>query len=179
MGYFSDAIIFYRLSCTDLLKIKACVHYFLRNFYSSPNDRPSKTMKDCFYFIEKALFILEIFKFLHFNLPLFFFPVSRCSSAWSKINLKVYDDVINCLSMNLIIHFVWYLEKEKKVSHWNFGHWCMTSLIIPLPFVFLNLEKVERKRKNTKIWISQERIELFRRNKHFSQFLKGYHLVKQ
>ena len=111
--------------------------------------------------------------------PSFFFPVSRCSSAWSKINLKVYDDVINCLSMNLIIHFVWYLEKEKKVSHWNFGHWCMTSLIIPLPFVFLNLEKVERKRKNTKIWISQERIELFRRNKHFSQFLKGYHLVKQ
>ena len=26
----------------------------------------------------------------------------------------------------------------------------MTSLIIPLPFVLLNLEKVERKRKNTK-----------------------------
>ena len=30
---------------------KACVHYFLRNFYFSPNDSPSKTMKDAFYFI--------------------------------------------------------------------------------------------------------------------------------
>ena len=33
--------------------------------------------------------------------------------ASSKINLKVYD-VINCLRKNLITHFVWYLEKEKK-----------------------------------------------------------------
>ena len=38
---------------------------------------------------------------------------------------------------------------------------CMT-LIIPLPFVLLNLESVERKRKNTKILISQEQKELFR-----------------
>ena len=29
-------------------------------------------MKDVFYFIEKALFVLEIFKFLYFHLPLFF-----------------------------------------------------------------------------------------------------------
>ena len=28
-----------------------CVRYFLRNFYSPPNDRPSKTVKDVFYFI--------------------------------------------------------------------------------------------------------------------------------
>ena len=33
--------------------------------------------------------------------------------------------------------------------------------------------------KNTQIWISQERKELFRWNKkHFSKFLKDYHLVK-
>ena len=31
----------------------------------------------------------------------------------SKTNLKVYG-IINCLNKNLIIHFVWYLEKEKK-----------------------------------------------------------------
>ena len=31
--------------------LKAHIHNFLRNFYSSPNDRPSKTMKDAFYFI--------------------------------------------------------------------------------------------------------------------------------
>ena len=30
------------------IMIKACVRYFLRNFYSPPNDRPSKTVKDVF-----------------------------------------------------------------------------------------------------------------------------------
>ena len=54
------------------LNIKACVRYFLSNFYFSQNDSPSKTMKNVFYFIEKALFVLEILKFLQFRLPLFF-----------------------------------------------------------------------------------------------------------
>ena len=31
--------------------IKACVRYFLSNFYFSPNDSPSKTMKNIFHFI--------------------------------------------------------------------------------------------------------------------------------
>ena len=31
--------------------IKACVCYFLSNFYFSPNDSPSKTMKNVLYFI--------------------------------------------------------------------------------------------------------------------------------
>ena len=95
----------------QFLKIKACVCYFLRNFYSSPNDSPSKTMKDVFYFIEKAVFVLEIFKYLYCHLPLFL-SVSHCLRAWFKINRKVYD-VINCLNKNLT-HFVWYLEKEKR-----------------------------------------------------------------
>ena len=30
---------------------KTCVCYFLSNFYFSPNDSPSKTMKNVFYFI--------------------------------------------------------------------------------------------------------------------------------
>ena len=52
--------------------------------------------------------------------------------------------------------------------------------IIPLPFVLLNLESVERRGKITKIWISGEWKELFRWNKkHFSTFLKGYHLTKK
>ena len=33
------------------VNFKACVHYFLTNFYFLPNDSPSKTMKDVFYFI--------------------------------------------------------------------------------------------------------------------------------
>ena len=32
-------------------KLKACARYFLSNFYFSPNDSPSKTMKNVFYFI--------------------------------------------------------------------------------------------------------------------------------
>ena len=52
------------LACSRLFKIfvspplvsvpphfKACVCYFLANFYFSQNDNPSKTMKDVFYFI--------------------------------------------------------------------------------------------------------------------------------
>ena len=31
--------------------LKACIHYFLPIFYFSPNDSPSKTMKNAFYFI--------------------------------------------------------------------------------------------------------------------------------
>ena len=55
-----------------VLVFKACVRYFLTNFYFSPNDNPVKIMKDVFYFIERALFVLVIFKFLYFYLPLFF-----------------------------------------------------------------------------------------------------------
>ena len=42
-----------------------------------------------------------------------FLPVSHCIRGWSKISLQVYD-IINCLNKNLITHFVWYLEKEKR-----------------------------------------------------------------
>ena len=51
---------------------KAGVHYFSSNFYFSPNDSSSKTMKNVFYFIKKALFVLKTFNFLYFRLPLFF-----------------------------------------------------------------------------------------------------------
>ena len=51
--------------------IIACVRHFLSNFCFQPNDSPSKTMKKIFFFIQKALFVLEIFNFLYFHLPLF------------------------------------------------------------------------------------------------------------
>ena len=53
---------------------------------------------------------IQIFVFLSFPL---FLPDGHCFRGWSKINLKVYD-VINCLNKNLITHFVWYLDKEKR-----------------------------------------------------------------
>ena len=93
-------------------KVKAFVRYFYQIFIFSPIDSPAKTMKNTSYFIKKALFVLEIIKFLYFHPSLFFF---HCFRRWSKINLKVYD-TINCLNKNSITHFVWYLEKEKGVT---------------------------------------------------------------
>ena len=47
-----------------------------------------------------------------------------------------------------------------------------------LRFIFDHVEK-EGRREIQKNWISREQKEHFRWNKkHFSQFLKGYHLVK-
>ena len=66
-------------SGTQKTLFKACVCYF---FIFSPNDSRSKTMKNVFYFIWKALFDLRIFKFLHFCPPLFF--------SLSAIALKDY-----------------------------------------------------------------------------------------
>ena len=61
----------------------------------------------------KKLFLFSRYSnFCIFVFPSFS-PVSHCFRGWSKINLKVYD-VINCLNKNLITHFVWYLEKEKR-----------------------------------------------------------------
>ena len=51
---------------------KACVHYFYQIFIFLPKDSPSKTMKNTFYFMKKALFVLEIIKFFYFRAPLFF-----------------------------------------------------------------------------------------------------------
>ena len=41
------------------------------------------------------------------------FPLGHCFRGWLKINFKVYG-IISCLKKNLITHFVWYLEKEKR-----------------------------------------------------------------
>ena len=48
---------------TDL-NLKTVSAIFYQIFIFSPNDSPLKTMKNVFYFIKKALFVLEIFKFL-------------------------------------------------------------------------------------------------------------------
>ena len=65
-------------------------------------------MKNVFYFIYKALFVLQIFVF---SSSPFFLPFSRCFRGWSKKNLKG-SDVINGLDKNLMTHFVWYLKEK-------------------------------------------------------------------
>ena len=52
--------------------LKLVSTFFLSNFYFSPNDSPSQTMENVFYFIKEALFVLKIFDFMYFCLPLFF-----------------------------------------------------------------------------------------------------------
>ena len=53
---------------TVTLKLVSAVFYQI--FIFSSSERPSKTMKNIFCFILKALFVLEIFKLLKF----FFLP---------------------------------------------------------------------------------------------------------
>ena len=45
-----------------ILELVSAIFYEI--FIFSPNDSPSNIMKNVFYFIQKALFVLEIFKFL-------------------------------------------------------------------------------------------------------------------
>ena len=70
----------------------------------------------------KKLFLFSRYLRFCISVFLFFFPASHCFRGCSKIDLKVYD-VINCVNKNFITHFVWYLEKEKKVLYWNYDHW--------------------------------------------------------
>ena len=89
LGTISAAILFHFFQNTDFSgfpklinkcqkEIQSCapssshVCDFLSILYFSQNDSPSKTMKNVFYFIEKALSVLKIFKFLYFRLPLIF-----------------------------------------------------------------------------------------------------------
>ena len=86
--------------------------HFLSDFYFSPNDRPSKTMKDVFI-SNKRLFSFLRYSDICISVFPLFLSVGHCFRSCSKTNLKVYG-VINCLNKNLITHFVWYLEKEKR-----------------------------------------------------------------
>ena len=54
----------------------------------------------------------------------------------------------------------------------------MTSQVIPLSFVLLNLESVEKKGKITKMRTSQEQKEPLD-EMQISQLLKGFHFVKK
>ena len=79
---------------------KACVCYFLSNFYFSPNDSPSKTEKYFLFHLKSSFHSWDIPIFVFPSFPLLL-PVSHWLRGWSKKNLKVYD-VINRLNKNLI-----------------------------------------------------------------------------
>ena len=52
------------------------------------NANPLKMMKNVFYFIIKALFVLKIFKFLSYSFVMFKKPRDQKD----KVNFKIYDD---------------------------------------------------------------------------------------
>ena len=64
-----------------------------------------------FFISSKKLFSFSRYSNFCISSSALFPAVSHCLRGSSKKNLKVYD-IINCLSENLIAHFVWYLEKE-------------------------------------------------------------------
>ena len=96
--------------CTYL---KACIHYFLSNFYFQPNHSPSKTMRKLLLFHLKNSFHSRDILIFVFPSSHLFLPVSHYVKGCLKINLKVYN-VIKCLNKNLRTHFAWYLGKEKS-----------------------------------------------------------------
>ena len=84
--------ILYQKNWHKFLKVpfltKASVHYL----FFSPNDNPSKAMKNDFYSIEKALFLFEVLKYLCL-LP--FFTLSRFRRTNEKETVR---DVMNWLT---------------------------------------------------------------------------------
>ena len=71
-------------------------------------------LKMLFISSKKLFFVPELFKVLFYYPPSpLFLPVGHCFRGWLKLNHQVYN-VISYLSKNLITHFVWYLEKEKR-----------------------------------------------------------------
>ena len=72
-----------------------------------------KKLWKMFFISFKKLFPFS--RYSDFSISVFpFFPIaSHCFRGWSKMNLKVYNIMI-CPNKNLLTHFVWYLEKEKR-----------------------------------------------------------------
>ena len=75
----------------NFLKLMSAIFYQI--FIFSSSDRSSKTMKNVFYFILKALFVLKIFKFLYF------FPFLYTMSKFKRASGSgITYDVINWLA---------------------------------------------------------------------------------
>ena len=109
-------LVFSDLTCY----LKACVCYFLSSFYFSPNDSPLQAMKSALYLIQKALFVLEIFKFLYYCLLLFFL---LSTIAWEVDPRKILKFMMSsAVSVRINDTFCLISWEWNKVWHWNFVH---------------------------------------------------------
>ena len=91
-----------------LLKFVSAIFYQIFIFHQMIAIQ--KLWKIIFVSSKKALFVLEIFKFLYIH-PSLFFALSAIALEIDSRKMLVYD-VVNCLNKNLNTHYVWYLEKE-------------------------------------------------------------------
>ena len=91
-----------------LLKFVSAIFYQIFIFHQM--IAVQKLWKMFFVSSKKALFVLEIFKFLYIR-PSLFFALSAIALEIDSRKMLVYD-IINCLNKNLNTHYVWYLEKE-------------------------------------------------------------------
>ena len=76
----------------------------LKQFLAAEN--PLKMMKNTFYFMSKALFVLKIFKFL----SRLFGHAAKWLDKKDKVNFKFYD-ITAWLTNNCNTHIVQYLKK--------------------------------------------------------------------
>ena len=97
------------LSDTNML-VKFVSANFYQIFIFHQMIAIQKLWKIIFVSSKKALFVLEIFKFLYIC-PSLFFALSAIALEIDSRKMLVYD-VVNCLNKNLNTHYVWYLEKE-------------------------------------------------------------------
>ena len=67
-----------------------------------------------FLFHLKSSFCSRDIQIFVFSSSCLFLTFIHCFRGWSKKNLKDYD-VINCLSKNVITHFVWYLDCMQEI----------------------------------------------------------------
>ena len=88
-------------------KLPSAIFHFFTKWY------PLNNYEKLFLFHLNSSFRSGDIRIFIFPTSSQFFSVSHCLRGWFKINLKVYD-VSNCLNKNLITHFPWYLEKEKR-----------------------------------------------------------------
>ena len=95
---------------TNILKLASAIFYQIFIFHQI---KPIKNYEKYFLFHLKSFFRSRVIQIFVFPSSPLFLSVSHCFKGCSKINLKVYD-IINCLNKNLIMYFVWYLEKDKR-----------------------------------------------------------------
>ena len=82
-------------------------------FFVCFNDSPSKIMKNAFYFIIKALFVLIIFKFF----PWLFGHEEKTAWLERQVNFDIYD-VTAWLTKNYNTHYL--ISHELKATRqWN------------------------------------------------------------